>query len=147
MKNHDTSNLERFIKAQEMDYDTALSEIKNGHKRSHWMWYIFPQIQGLGHSEMSRYYAIKDKEEARAYMEHPVLGARLMEISEALMKLRTNDISGVMAYPDDRKLRSSMTLFSLVSNEPVFQNVLDKFFSGERDKFTLEEFDSFMGGN
>nr|WP_269141963.1 DUF1810 domain-containing protein [Lientehia hominis] len=139
--------MERFVKAQELNYDAALSEIKNGHKQSHWMWYIFPQIQGLGHSEMSRYYAVKDKEEARAYMEHPVLGVRLMEISEALMQLQTNDISGVMACPDDRKLRSSMTLFSLVSNEPVFQNVLDKFFNGERDKFTLEAFDSFTNGN
>ncbi|QNM06329.1 DUF1810 domain-containing protein [Qiania dongpingensis] len=147
MKNHDTSNLERFVKAQELDYDTALSEIKSGHKRSHWMWYVFPQIQGLGNSEMSRYYAIKDKEEARAYMEHPLLRARLLEISAALLQLKTNDISSVMVYPDDRKLRSSMTLFSLVSNEPVFQNVLDKFFSGERDKFTLEAFDSFTDGD
>lgn len=129
--------LDRFIKAQDLDYETALAEIKSGRKRSHWIWYIFPQIQGLGYSEISCYYAIRDKEEASAYIEHPLLGARLIEISQALLQLESNDAGDVMGYPDDLKLKSSMTLFSLVSDHPVFQQVLDKFFDGGKDKLTV----------
>ncbi|MDO4556554.1 MAG: DUF1810 domain-containing protein [Lachnospiraceae bacterium] len=138
MIENDTSNLERFIKAQERNYNTALSEIKSGYKRSHWIWYIFPQIQGLGFSEISRVYAIKDKEEAQAYINHPVLGARLIEITKALLELDSNNASEVMGYPDDLKLKSSMTLFSMVSDNLVFQGVLDKFFEGTRDDFTVK---------
>lgn len=130
--------LERFLKAQESNYKNALKEIKEGHKRSHWIWYIFPQIQGLGYSRMSQYYAIKDKEEAKAYIDHPILGERLAEISGELLLLPTNDARDVMGYPDDMKLKSCMTLFFLVTNNPVFQRVLDKYFDGEKDKFTVD---------
>lgn len=130
--------LERFLKAQESNYKNALKEIKEGHKRSHWIWYIFPQIQGLGYSRMSQYYAIKDKEEAKAYIDHPILGKRLAEISGELLLLPTNDARDVMGYPDDMKLKSCMTLFFLVTNNPVFQRVLDKYFDGEKDKFTVD---------
>lgn len=138
MTKNDSPDLSRFLKAQNLDYESALAEIRSGHKRSHWIWYIFPQIQGLGYSEMSRFYAIRDREEAVAYMKHPVLSARLVAISEALLQLDSNDAGEVMGYPDDMKLKSSMTLFSLVSDNPVFQNVLDKFFDGEKDRFTVE---------
>lgn len=130
--------LERFLKAQESNYENALKEIKEGHKRSHWIWYIFPQIQGLGYSRMSQYYAIKDREEAKAYIDHPILSQRLAEISGELLLLPTNDARDVMGYPDDVKLKSCMTLFSLVTNNPVFQRVLDKYFDGEKDKFTVD---------
>lgn len=130
--------VERFLKAQESNYKNALKEIKKGHKRSHWMWYIFPQIQGLGYSRMSQYYAIRDKEEAKAYIDHPILGKRLVEISGELLLLPTNNARDVMGYPDDMKLKSCMTLFFLVTNNLVFQRVLDKYFDGEKDKLTVD---------
>jgi uncharacterized protein (DUF1810 family) len=131
-------DLERFINAQERDYDNALAEIKNGRKRSHWIWYIFPQIQGLGFSEMSKPYAIKSLDEAEAYMQHPVLGQRLIEICTALLQLKSNDAHAIFGSPDDMKLRSSMTLFaSLPDAYPVFQSVLEKFFDGKGDSQTL----------
>ena len=133
------SNLDRFIKAQENDYETALNEIENGHKQSHWIWYIFPQLQGLGFSSMSQFYGIKDEEEAIDYTNHPVLRERLLEISQALLSLDCNDPVRVMGYPDNLKLQSSMTLFSIVSKEPVFQKVLDKFYDGQEDQSTLEK--------
>ena len=130
--------LTRFLAAQETAYPTALSEIKNGRKRSHWMWYIFPQIQGLGVSETSRYYAIRDAAEAQAYLRHPVLGGRLVEISNALLTLPSNNATAVLGSPDDLKLRSSMTLFAaLPAASPVFQAVLGKFFNGAADGKTL----------
>jgi uncharacterized protein (DUF1810 family) len=128
----------RFIEAQQLDYIKALSEIKKGRKVSHWMWYIFPQIAGLGFSETSKYYALKNLSEAEEYFEHPILGKRLIEISSVLLGLQTNDAHAVFGSPDDLKLQSSMTLFSAVKNsDPVFQLVLDKFFAGEKDKHTL----------
>lgn len=132
------STLERFIQAQENDYETALQEIKNGHKQTHWIWYIFPQMQGLGFSSMSQFYGIKDREEALLYMEHPILREHLLEISQALLELECNDPVKVMGYPDNMKLHSSMTLFSIVSEEPVFQKVLDRYYSGQKDQATLE---------
>jgi uncharacterized protein (DUF1810 family) len=132
------SNLSRFLNAQERNYETALAEIKNGRKRSHWMWYIFPQAQGLGLSSMSKHYAINSLAEAQEYLNHPVLGNRLMEISTALLQLPGNNASQIFGDPDDMKLRSSMTLFSLVPNtNQVFQQVLDKFFGGEKDEKTV----------
>ena len=128
--------LERFIKAQEMDYAIALSEIKNGRKESHWMWYIFPQIKGLGFSYTAQYYAIQNQKEAEDYLAHPILGERLLEISEALLKIESNDAGRVFGYPDDMKLKSSMTLFYLVSGNDIFQKVLDKFFDGKIDEKT-----------
>ena len=132
--------LERFINAQSNTYEEALSEIKAGRKRSHWIWFIFPQMKGLGFSHMSNFYGIENINEARAYLAHPVLGARLLEISEALLNLQENDPAVVMGgSPDDMKLQSSMTLFAAVSDDgSVFHRVLDKFFSGKKDKKTLE---------
>lgn len=133
------SDLSRFIKAQETDYERALSEIRSGHKRSHWIWYIFPQISGLGFSSTAQYYAIKDRQEAEEYLKNDLLRERLVEISEALLLLESNDAGEVMGYPDDLKLRSSMTLFHEVAPETeVFQKVLDKFFEGKPDQKTIE---------
>ena len=129
--------LNRFLTAQERSYDAALAEIKAGRKRTHWMWYIFPQIAGLGMSSTAQYYSIQDRLEAKEYMEHPVLGARLLEISRALLTLENSDATAVMGYPDDLKLRSCMTLFAQVSDDPVFEAVLDKFFGGRPDSRTL----------
>jgi uncharacterized protein (DUF1810 family) len=122
-----------------MDYPIALAEIKNGRKRSHWMWYIFPQITGLGFSSTSQFYAIKDIDEANAYLKHPVLGYRLVEITTALLELPTNDARQIFGFPDDMKLRSSVTLFLQIKNaSPVFQKVLNKFFNGQPDEQTLQ---------
>lgn len=138
-----SQNLDRFIKAQQGVYETALSEIRNGRKASHWMWFIFPQIQGLGHSDMARFYAIKDKEEAQGYLQHPILGQRLIEISEVLMQLNSGNAVQIFGGIDSVKLKSSMTLFSLLPNaNPIFQKVLDKFFGGEKDGRTVEIFAS-----
>lgn len=137
MSNH--SNLERFIKAQESSYDRAFSEIKNGKKQSHWMWYIFPQIQGLGFSETSKYYAIRDKAEAEAFMAHAVLGPRLIAICQQLMSVKSSDAYQVFGSPDDMKLQSCLTLFASLPNaNPVFQSLLKKYFDGEMDKKTLQ---------
>ncbi|KNZ40902.1 DUF1810 domain-containing protein [Acetobacterium bakii] len=131
--------IERFIKAQEHSYQKALQEIKNGRKRSHWMWYIFPQIKGLGYSSTAKYYAIQNRAEALAYMAHPVLGSRLLEMSGELLKLETSDANKVFGQPDDVKMKSSMTLFYMVSGTSLFKQVLDKFFSGELDVFTIDQ--------
>lgn len=131
------SDLQRFISAQERSYDAALREIKSGRKRTHWMWYIFPQIAGLGFSQTAQYYAISSLQEAKDYYAHQVLGKRLVEISNALLELKSCDATSVMGYPDDLKLCSSMTLFSVASGDPVFAKVLDKFFSGRQDTKTL----------
>lgn len=131
-------NLQRFLDAQKSSYQSALTEIKNGKKRSHWMWYIFPQIQGLGFSETSKFYAIKDVSEAEAYLQHPVLGARLIEISTVAAQLSSNNATQVFGSPDDMKLKSSMTLFAALNQtNPVFQQVLDQFFGGKKDAQTL----------
>lgn len=131
-------DLNRFLKAQDRDYETALSEIKEGHKYSHWIWYIFPQIKGLGFSSTSEFYGVDGLAEAKAYLENDMLKNRLIEISEALLALESSDASDVMGFPDNLKLRSSMTLFSEAAPEiEVFQKVLDKFFNGEKDHKTL----------
>ncbi len=131
--------LERFLDAQKADYAIALSEIKNGRKRSHWMWYIFPQIYGLGFSETSKYYAIKDIAEAHSFLNHPILGERLVAICRALLNLKENDANKILGSPDDIKLKSSMTLFAALSKtNPVFQLVLNKFFNGAKDGATLQ---------
>ena len=136
---NDHYNLQRFLDAQQSDYTTALAEIKNGRKRSHWMWYVFPQIQGLGFSETSKYYAITNLDEASAYLAHPVLGTRLAQISYVLLSLPGNNPTQVFGSPDDMKLRSSMTLFaSAPSADDVFQQVLNKYFAGEKDTRTLQ---------
>ncbi len=132
-------NLKRFTEAQERDYELALSEIKNGRKRSHWIWYIFPQIKGLGSSDISKFYAINRIEEAEAYLTDPLLSSRLIEISEALLQLPEDNATEIFGTPDDLKLKSSMTLFASVPGAPpVFQNVLDKFFDGMKDENTIQ---------
>ena len=134
----DKPTLSRFTDAQTTDYARALTEIKNGRKQSHWMWYIFPQLVGLGYSETARFYGIKDLNEARDYLTHPVLGSRLIDIATALLCIEGCNARQVMGSPDDLKLRSSMTLFSLVPEaDLVFQDVLDKFFGGLPDQKTV----------
>ena len=132
-------DLNRFIKAQENSYEEALSEIKSGRKRSHWMWYIFPQYKGLGFSETSKYYSIKDLDEARKYLKHPILGERLKLITNELLALNENNANKVFGSPDDLKLKSSMTLFAAIdtSEENIFNAVLDKYFNGQTDYKTL----------
>lgn len=132
-------DLQRFKDAQKNDYELALREIKSGRKRSHWMWYIFPQIHGLGRTSISEYFSIKNLQEAREYLKDPVLGTRLVEISKALLDLSTSDPQAVFGSPDDLKLRSCMTLFEKADPEnPVFGKVLDRYYNGQRDQRTLE---------
>jgi uncharacterized protein (DUF1810 family) len=132
-------DLQRFVDAQDGQYEQALAEIIAGRKRSHWMWFIFPQYEGLGSSPMSRHFAIKSRAEARAYAEHPVLGPRLIECAAAALALDAPSAVEVFGHPDDLKLRSSATLFAAVS-EPgsVFERLLAKWFGGERDEKTLK---------
>ena len=131
--------LAKFLEAQNQLYLKALAEIRAGQKISHWMWFIFPQIKGLGSSDMSRRFAINDREEAAAYLEHPVLGKHLVEISSELLKLEGRTALQVFGSPDDRKLFSSMTLFSTVpGSDPIFAAVLEKYFNGLQDERTLQ---------
>lgn len=132
-------NLDRFKKAQACDYAIALSEIKNGRKQSHWMWYIFPQLKDLGFSSMAEFYGIDGLAEAKAYIADDLLRGRLVEISEVLLNVPSSDAREVMGYPDDLKLKSCMTLFMVAAPEiDVFAKVLEKFFGGEKDLKTLE---------
>lgn len=134
----DKYNLKRFIDAQELDYDMALLEIKSGRKRSHWIWYIFPQLVELGYSSMAKYYGIKNIDEAKAYLNNITLKKHLLEISEELYKLDGN-ISNIMGYPDDLKLKSSMTLFSIADpSNDIYKKILDKFYNGEVDQVTID---------
>jgi uncharacterized protein (DUF1810 family) len=135
----DPYDLNRFISAQEGVYDRALAELRAGEKRSHWMWFIFPQIEGLGHSPTARLYSIKSLEEARQYLAHPVLGTRLTACAESVLAVQGRSASDIFGHPDDWKLQSSMTLFELVSGPgSVFATVLDKYYQGKRDSKTLQ---------
>lgn len=135
----DPFDLRRFTRAQEGVYDHVLAELRSGRKRSHWMWFIFPQIDGLGHSPTSRYYAIKSLEEARHYLDHSLLGMRLLECCEALLAVEGRPAAEIFGYPDDFKLRSSMTLFAQAAGPgSVFDRVLSKYFHGEPDAMTLQ---------
>jgi uncharacterized protein (DUF1810 family) len=132
-------DLQRFVDAQRDVYPTALSELRAGRKRSHWMWFIFPQVAGLGRSEMARKYAIRSGDEAAAYLVHPVLGDRLRECAGLVEEIDDKSIDEIFDSPDDRKFQSSMTLFSdIAPHEAVFQACLDKFFDGEPDSATLD---------
>ena len=132
-------DLTRFEKAQENIYDRVLLELRNGKKRTHWMWYIFPQVDGLGHSATARHYAIKNMEEARQYLNHPVLGKRLLECTEAVLAIEGRSLLEIFGYPDNLKLKSSMTLFASVADpDSVFVRILDKYFNGEQDLLTLQ---------
>lgn len=131
------NNLDRFIEAQKKSYSIALNEIKNGKKVSHWMWYIFPQVIGLGYSEMANYYGIEDIDEAKAYLSNEVLGPRLREITSEVLKVNKDNPEDIFGYVDAMKLRSSMTLFDYVSSEDIFKDVLDKYYGGKIDEKTI----------
>jgi uncharacterized protein (DUF1810 family) len=134
---NENKGLTRFLQAQNQLYLTALSEVQHGKKESHWMWFVFPQIQGLGYSENAKLYGITNLEEAESYMAHPVLGKHLIEISQALLQIDNKTAHEIFGTPDDLKLRSSMTLFAMVKNaHPVFTSVLQKYFQGIGDTNT-----------
>jgi uncharacterized protein (DUF1810 family) len=136
MNNKDS--LDKFVSAQQQDYETAFAEVKNGRKRSHWMWYIFPQVQGLGFSSTAQFYGIKDLAEATAYLAHPLLGPRLVNICKALLEQDKTNALEIFGSPDDLKLGSSMTLFAEVKGaDPVFEQVIHTFYGGKKDGKTL----------
>ena len=134
----DKYNLKRFIDAQNFAYEEALNEIKNGQKKTHWIWYIFPQMYGLGYSVNAQYYGIKSLDEAKAYLDNEILGFRLKEICNALLELDNCSSIEIMGIIDAMKLQSSMTLFYMAGNNDIFKQVLDKFYSGQLDEKTLE---------
>jgi uncharacterized protein (DUF1810 family) len=134
----DPYNLQRFVNAQQSIYDDACRELREGRKRSHWMWFVFPQIEGLGHSALAREYAISSLEEAEAYLRHPVLGFRLEHCARLVAAINGRPIEDIFGYPDYMKFRSSMTLFSYASRgEEIFSECLQKYFGGEPDPATL----------
>ena len=135
----DQYNLNRFLEAQITTYEGAMLELARGRKESHWIWYVFPQIEGLGRSDTAKLYSIKSLEEGRAYLEHPVLGQRLIEACEIILSLKDVSMDEVMGFPDDLKLLSSMTLFEAVS-EPnsIFTKIIEIYFDDERDEASLE---------
>tara|TARA_B100000401_G_scaffold224372_1_gene151870 strand:- start:45 stop:464 length:420 start_codon:yes stop_codon:yes gene_type:complete len=138
---NDIYNLKRFVNAQEKSYKVALKEIQNGKKNSHWMWFIFPQVNGLGMSSISREYSIKNKQEAKDYLDHNILGNRLIEITSTLMKIEQKSARSIFGYPDDLKLKSSMTLFKIISpKNKLFSDVLVKYFNGEVCEHTEKYF-------
>jgi uncharacterized protein (DUF1810 family) len=139
MRTDDPYDLDRFVRAQEAAYAQALSEVRSGRKRSHWMWYIFPQFAGLAFSSTSRHYAIKSIGEARAYLDHPVLGPRLLECAGAVIGVEGRSATEIFGSPDDMKLRSCATLFAFVSPPgSVFEHLLTKYYRGEPDERTLQ---------
>jgi uncharacterized protein (DUF1810 family) len=139
VSDQDPYDLQRFVDAQEHVYERALSEIKSGRKRSHWMWFIFPQIDGLGASSMSKRYAIRSIAEAKAYLDHPLLGPRLLESAAAALAVQTSSALELFGSPDDMKLRSCATLFACVSSElSVFSQLINKYFDGKPDDRTLQ---------
>jgi len=134
----DPHNLNRFVEAQKVNYEQALAEVKSGRKQSHWMWYVFPQFDGLGSSQPSQKYSIKSVAEAKAYLSHPTLGSRLIAIAAAALSVEGRSAYEIFGSPDDMKLKSCATLFASVSpNGSVFEQILDKFFQGDRDLKTL----------
>lgn len=130
-------DLSRYLSAHKESYENALREIKQGYKRTHWVWFIFPQIYGLGMSPTAKYYEIKSIEEAQEFLNNEILGAHLIEICEALLTLDNDNPREILGYPDDLKLKSSMTLFNYIKPNDVFKKVLDKFYDGEEDDLTL----------
>ena len=135
----DPHNLQRFVDAQEPVFEQVHAELSAGHKASHWMWFIFPQIAGLGHSPMATRYAISSREEAEAYLKHPLLGPRLCECTRLVNLIEGRSIEQILGYPDNLKFRSCMTLFAQTSTDNrIFQDALEKYFGGEFDRLTLE---------
>lgn len=137
MNSFDHFNLSRFVEAQEQSYDIALQEIKQGYKQSHWIWYVFPQIKGLGYSTMAQFYAIQSLDEAKAYLQHLLLRVHLIEITEALLLHSNQSAEQIFGYIDAVKVRSSMTLFNFVEPNSLFQRVIDVFYNGIADDKTL----------
>jgi len=139
---NDSYNLQRFVDAQDPIFDRVRSELRNGEKRSHWMWFVFPQIQGLGYSMTSRKFAITSLDEAKAYLAHPILGPRLIECAQLVNGVKDRPIGRILGSPDDMKFHSSMTLFATVAPEnPVFSEALQKYFEGSRDRATIQKLD------
>ena len=134
----DPFGLQRFLDAQNDVYPTVLDELRAGAKRTHWIWFVFPQLRGLGHSPTAQHFGIGSLAEARAYLEHPVLGARLRECARLLTRSTGRSARQILGYPDDLKVRSSMTLFARAGDDPVFRDVLDAFYDGAEDPATLE---------
>jgi len=135
----DPYDLERFVKAQDPVFDQVRSELREGRKRSHWVWFVFPQLKGLGHSWMAERFGIASREEAEAYLAHPVLGPRLRECVRLVNLVEGRSVEGILGYPDDLKFRSSLTLFARVAaDNEVFRSALKKYFGGELDPLTLE---------
>jgi len=135
----DPYHLQRFVDAQAPIYDQVCSELRQGQKRSHWMWFVFPQIKGLGHTQMANQYAIASREEAAAYLQHPILGPRLRECTRLVNLIEGRSVEQIFGYPDDLKFRSSMTLFAHATSEnQVFTDALGKYFAGESDPLTLQ---------
>ena len=135
----DSYDLQRFVDAQDRVFDQVRQELKDGLKRSHWMWFVFPQIEGLGFSQMAVRYAISSLAEAKAYLEHPILGPRLKECTQLVVQVEGRSIRQILGQPDDMKFRSSMTLFARAApEEPLFTKALQKYFGGELDRLTLE---------
>jgi uncharacterized protein (DUF1810 family) len=136
---NDPFNLNRFVEAQVRWYERVCKELREGHKQSHWMWFIFPQVRGLGHSAMANLYAISSLEEAKAYLKHPILGPRLTHCTELVMQLEGRSIEQIFDEPDDLKFRSSMTLFASTSfDNKIFRDALEKYFGGKHDQLTIE---------
>jgi uncharacterized protein (DUF1810 family) len=136
---NDPYGLQRFVKAQDPVYDQVCTELRNGRKESHWMWFIFPQLRGLGHSQMAVKFGIASREEAEAFLKHPILGSRLRECSRLVNQVEGRSINQILGSPDDLKFKSSMSLFaSIAPDERVFQEALQKYFDGEFDHWTLE---------
>ena len=131
-------NLNRFVEAQEKTYDIALSEIKKGHKQSHWMWFIFPQHKDLGRSSTAKFYGISDLKEAEQYLRHQILGERLKEISKELLKHKGKSAIEIFGEVDALKLKSSMTLFEIIEPNSVFHEILEEFYQGDKDNYTLK---------
>lgn len=130
--------IDRFLEPQKTAFPVALEEVRSGRKVSHWMWYIFPQLRGLGQSNTAWYYGIEDLSEAKVYLEHPVLGSRLREITLAALDLAESNPTKIFGWPDNMKFRSCMTLFTQVSDDDLFAMTLEKFFAGQEDPMTLE---------
>jgi uncharacterized protein (DUF1810 family) len=138
----DPFDLERFVAAQNPLYDRVLAELRNGRKEGHWMWFIFPQLRGLGNSAMAIKFGIASRREAEAYLDHPILGSRLKECTRLVNLVAGRPLSQILGYPDDLKFRSSMTLFaSVASDNDLFKEALEKYFRGEPDSITLERID------
>lgn len=132
------NSIDKFIKAQEKDYEVALNEIKRGKKRTHWIWYIFPQLSSLGFSSTAKYYGIIDLEEEKEYLKNDILRSHLEEITNELLMLPSNDILSIVGYPDNLKINSSMTLFYLASNNELFKKVIDKYYNSKMDENTIK---------